>query len=530
MTHSYFLHLRIAILPSVCLLLATAGVAQPDLLFTSAEITGADRFANLGQTRTLELRFRNDGTVNAEGVADDVAIGLYLSRDATFSADDCFVEEFGRQGRIIPTSPNISGSLSGRVVQLPVERYAGGDYFLIAVIDYLDANAELNEDNNAIGVAVTLRGTAAEDGCGTPGGGGGGGGNPDPVADVSVTASLEASDRVSDPGDRVSVDYVVRNDGPIDVDDLPVGFYLSEDRAFDDGDVFLESEEVDVDAGDVEPEFEQVPLPDGIAPGDYFFLVVLDPRDRLAETDEANNVAALPIEIAGDDPTPAGANLTVTSATASTSGTSRVTVDFTVTNSGSQSAAPSYIVFYTSADDQRGGDDRYFAYARLPELAPGASRRLQGTVSTRVDRPGDYYVISVTDFTNAVAESNESDNVTAVFTGGGDAKVIGRSPEPLTDAPTVPLSEAEDLVAGVLLAPNPANATVSVRLERIPGATAVVSMTDVTGRELLRRELPAQDFAESTEQVDVSALPAGVYNVSVVHGDHVAASRLVVRH
>ena len=506
----------------IFLTLAAAAIAQPDLLFSDAEITGADRFPNLGQTRTLEFRYRNDG----DAVAEDVAVGLYLSRDATFSSDDCFVEEFADLGRFIPTDPRISGSLSGRVVQFPIENYVGGDYFIIAVIDYLGANDELNEDNNTVALATKLRGTAAEDVCNDlPGTG-------PPVSEVSVSAVLDPDDRVSSPGGRVSVDYVVRNTGSTNIDDLPVGFYLSLDADFDEADVFLEAEGVNVDAGESEPEFEQVSLPEVVAPGDYFFLVVLDFNDDLREIDETNNVAALPIEIPGAGPsTPAGPDLAISSATAVAAGADRVTVDFTVANVGDASAGASFVVFYTSSDAERGGDDRYFAYARLGELGPGEARGIRGTVPTGVSRSGDYYVIAVTDFTNAVLETDESNNVAAAFTGGGSVGLSprGRREPTAADAPTVDLREAGEHVGGLSVSPNPAAATVELRFARFPGAVAAVRITDASGRDVLRREFPAEEFGESAAVLDLSELSGGVYAVSVVQGDRVATERLVIR-
>ena len=115
--------------------------------------------------------------------------------------------------------------------------------------------------------------------------------------DVSVSAALESNDRQAEAGDRVTVDYVVRNRSNVEIEDIRVGFYLSTDRTFSSDDTFLEEEEVDVDENESEDDSEQVSLPTSVADGDYFFLTVLDPDNQISETNEANNTDASPITI-----------------------------------------------------------------------------------------------------------------------------------------------------------------------------------------------------------------------------------------
>ena len=93
-------------------------------------------------------------------------------------------------------------------------------------------------------------------------------------------AVLEDNDRIAEPGERVSVEYEVRNNGPSDAEDVAVGFFFSTDRRLDDADRFLESEEVSLDGYDRDDESEQVGLPEQIAPGCYYVLVVADYTNR----------------------------------------------------------------------------------------------------------------------------------------------------------------------------------------------------------------------------------------------------------
>ena len=117
-------------------------------------------------------------------------------------------------------------------------------------------------------------------------------------ADLTINGYLESGDEVANAGDRVSLEYVMRNLGNYDVEDPVVSFYLSEDPIVGGNDYFLESEDgSDLEAYEVEDESEQVPLPYNIPRGQYYVLLVIDPYDYVSEGNEGNNVEAVPITI-----------------------------------------------------------------------------------------------------------------------------------------------------------------------------------------------------------------------------------------
>lgn len=91
--------------------------------------------------------------------------------------------------------------------------------------------------------------------------------------------SIEADDREIEAGGRVSFDYFVSNAGPGEAEDVPVGFFLSEDAIYSEDDVFVEAEDVSVDEDETEDEGEQVTIPGSVAPGCYQLLVVVDYAD-----------------------------------------------------------------------------------------------------------------------------------------------------------------------------------------------------------------------------------------------------------
>jgi len=117
-------------------------------------------------------------------------------------------------------------------------------------------------------------------------------------ADLRIYGSIESSDRIAQAGDRVSLDYTISNRGNYEVDDPLVAFFLSTDPIIDQDDIFLEAEDnSDLDPYESDDEGEQVPLPYGIAPGNYYIIFVIDPYDHVSERIETNNTSAAPITI-----------------------------------------------------------------------------------------------------------------------------------------------------------------------------------------------------------------------------------------
>lgn len=88
-------------------------------------------------------------------------------------------------------------------------------------------------------------------------------------------------------------------------------------------------------------------------------------------------------------------------------------------------------------------------------------------------------------------------------------------------------TEGQGGIANLLLAPNPATSEVSVSLEgeRTPGETIELSVCDLSGRMVLRQELPAE---QSQARLTVATWPSGVYMVMVKGKDMLLAKRLVV--
>jgi subtilase family serine protease len=154
-----------------------------------------------------------------------------------------------------------------------------------------------------------------------------------------------------------------------------------------------------------------VTIPWGTASGTFYILARADSGNAAGETSETNNTRSKSITI-GPDLTfsslslspaivAAGANLVVTDA---------------VTNQGGAVAPPSTTRFYLSTNVTLDAGDVVLSAGRLvPQLAVSASSSGSTTVAIPAATvPGTYYVIAQADGDGVVAESVETNNVSAI--------------------------------------------------------------------------------------------------------------------
>ena len=254
-------------------------------------------------------------------------------------------------------------------------------------------------------------------------------------ADLTISASLEPGDDVAESGDRITIEYRVSNRGNREVNDPRVGFYLSDDAGFDGGDTFIEADNIsDLDAGESDDENEQVTVPN-VPDGEYFLLGVVDDLDRIAESDESNNVAAMPITIGeggggGGLPDLAVPSSQIESRRIEEDGQETLIVDYVVRNFGEASAPRPRLGIYLSEDDVLSEDDEFLRSDRADAVRAGGSVREDAFVDIPSDLPpGDYFLLFFVDYQDAVEEEDESNNVGAL------AFTVEEPTEP--DGPTV---------------------------------------------------------------------------------------------
>ncbi len=150
----------------------------------------------------------------------------------------------------------------------------------------------------------------------------------------------------------------------------------------------------------------------GSTPGKYKLLIVADATAQVPEVNEANNVVVKDLKIlAPADLLPKAQKLSIATVGAGAA----LTVSWTDANEGDDTPTGFQDGIYLSLDGQVSSGDVQLGSVNSAALAAGASanRQLQVTIPVSV-APGKYKLLVYVDRTTAVAETSESNNVSAV--------------------------------------------------------------------------------------------------------------------
>ncbi|MFC7667418.1 CARDB domain-containing protein [Hymenobacter humi] len=190
-----------------------------------------------------------------------------------------------------------------------------------------------------------------------------------------------------------------------------VGYYLSSDATWDGTDQLLSySQGFALAAWQSSYRYGYFSLPAGTAPGTYYVLFVADYLQQVPESNESNNVAAVSITVA-----PPGVDLVVQQEqmypSATVAGNS-LQLNAYMANQGNTTAGSSTMGFYLSTNQVLDGSDVLMGTSPGGTLPSNQSsyRYAYPTVPAGT-APGSYYVLFVADPANAVAETNEANNV-----------------------------------------------------------------------------------------------------------------------
>lgn len=208
-------------------------------------------------------------------------IGFYLSPDATWDATDAYLGA-SCQALLLQGQSGIC-SITATIPQVKP-----GPYHLLLVADPLNAEAEQNETNNVVALALTVGGSASS------------------LPDLELwRPSLSFSSLPA--GGNTGVFSFIYNRGEAAASAYEIGFYLSADTIFSaDSDVLLGTisnsslggigATGSVGVGTV---FSApvLPVPASTTPGNYYLVIMIDPRQLLAESNEQNNSRALPLRV-----------------------------------------------------------------------------------------------------------------------------------------------------------------------------------------------------------------------------------------
>ncbi|MCC3154299.1 CARDB domain-containing protein [Hymenobacter sp. BT770] len=204
-------------------------------------------------------------------------IGYYLSADNVWDATDAYM---GASCQAL-LFPGQSGTCSVMGTIPPLT--ATGNYYLLLVADPLNAELELDETNNVVSFSLAVtKGNSA-------------------LPDLELWRPSISFDAVPAGGSTGAFTFIF-NRGPGAVGGYELGFYLSADTVFSAGnDVFLglvTGGGLVLNNGTIHSA-PVLTVPGSTVPGNYYLLLVADPRNAVAESNENNNSRALALRVTG---------------------------------------------------------------------------------------------------------------------------------------------------------------------------------------------------------------------------------------
>ncbi len=144
--------------------------------------------------------------------------------------------------------------------------------------------------------------------------------------------------------------------------------------------------------------------------GSHSYWTKADVWLEVSETDENNNERTSPFTV---QPKPVGPDLVMTGFSGPASGLSGapITVTSTVTNQGNAAASSFSVGFYLSSDATITTSDTRIGTRSVSSLAAAASHSAQTTLTIpSTIAPKTYYLGAIADYSNARAETNETNN------------------------------------------------------------------------------------------------------------------------
>ncbi|NCT62651.1 MAG: hypothetical protein GPJ03_06150, partial [Microcystis aeruginosa G13-01] len=297
-----------------------------------------------------------------------------------------------------PLNPNSSYTIE-RTVTLP--SVVAGNYNLLFRADSSNQQGETNENNNVRSLPIAIA-----------------------VPDLVVAAATAPTNGIA--SQSIAVSWTVTNQGTVDAAaDWYDSVYLSTNNTFEGfNDIWIASDLISTQtpllAGNSYTLTRNVTLPNRPA-GDYFLLFLADKNaswwwdNSQRETDENNNVRAVPITIGVPD-------LTVSAATAPSSGVlgGAIDVSWTVTNTSAVTAPADWSdrIYFSTDEVWNPSSDTLItseAIATQTPLNAGLSYTVNRTITLpNVASNGSGYLLFVADANANQAESNENNNVRSV--------------------------------------------------------------------------------------------------------------------
>jgi len=333
----------------------------------------------------------------------------------------------------------------------------------------------------------------------------------DAKPDLAVQDLIVTPAEVS-PGGSIDITCSILNIGAAKAGENEVRLYLSQDLNQDDNDIYLAYGTIDaIEAGaKITISGADISLPDNLASGTWYALLIADATQVVDETNEENNQTSTPVKVQGLAPDLLITNMVLFPTIITP--TSNVRITFNVSNNGPVMATPVKTTFYLSVDETLDPSDAYMCDVSTRFLGAKVNVLMySGFVMPLQYLPGQYYLIGMVDKEGVVAESDETNNlyIKAVTVAG----TTGIGPEVLE--------------TGLRIYPVPADDRLILEFPGVPGDKMVITVTDLIGREICREEVVASEL--NRIEWDTRSWPPGSGFVKIRMKDQLLLGRYVIK-
>ena len=362
-------------------LMVVSGTPRPDFQISGL---GPPESAAAGTTITVNASVDNLGTATS----GNFEVKFYLSSDDQITSSDLMLKSVTRPKLAAGEFQAWEQSLS-----LP-KSVTEGNYYFGLIVDPASRVAESDETNNtAVQSAIPISGPPRPD----------------------LNAAEVLTPEIGSAGGTITVNPTVNNYGLAATGKFDVKFYLVNS----DGDVsdptsglLLTTVTRNSIAAVQEQSWTQsLSLPKTLADGDYSVVMVLDPANRIGETDESNNITNSGLITVSGPPRP---DLVASNLSVPGNGTigKTISVTPTISNDGTAASGNFDVKFYLSHDDVISSSDVLLATASRTSAGAGASQTWDQTLTIpKALAEGEYHIGILVDPANRIAESDESNNV-----------------------------------------------------------------------------------------------------------------------
>jgi subtilase family serine protease len=370
----------------------TLTVGAPSIDLTVSQASLSNYSVSAGTAISANAYVYNQGNT----VAPSSNTGYYFSTDATLSANDVLLSS--STGGSLAAG---QGNYPNATITIPATA-TPGSYYILFVADYQNQVTETNETNNVRSVAFTV---------------------VTPSVDL-IIQSPYLSATTSTAGSTISANHYLANQGNTAATSSNAGYYLSTNTTLDASDVLLTSTTGGaLAAGTYTSRYPSFTIPATATAGSYYILFVADYQNQVTETNETNNVSAVPLTLV----TP-GIDLTIIQPALSrysVAGGGQVSTNATIINQGTATSVNSNVGYYLSTNMTLDASDVLLGSTTNGALAAGGYASIYANLTIpAATTVGNYYVLFVADYQNQVTETSETNNtapvaltVTAPFSG-----------------------------------------------------------------------------------------------------------------